>query len=174
MGCEQIEVMDCTKRSRRSSGIFDFVHDIVIIATPVYYGRVPEEVVPFLKTLKGQNKPAVVVVVYGNREFDDALLELHDLSVTQGFIPIGGGAFVAEHSYSSSARPIAPERPDSGDIQMAQLFGAKIMDKLKPVNSPDALLKITVPGNFPYREPENLQKIKEARTTLCLSINSCF
>lgn len=166
MGCEQVEIMDCTKRSQRRSGTFNFAHDIVILAVPVYYGRVPEEVAPFLKTLKARNKPVVVVVVYGNREFDDALLELFDISVALGFIPVAGGAFVAEHSYSSSDRPIAPKRPDSDDIWMAQQFGAKVIDKLKAVNSADALPKIYVPGNFPYKEPENLQMLKQARKTL--------
>lgn len=166
MGCEQVEIMDCTRRSWRKNGQFDFPQDLIIIATPVYYGRVPEEIVPFLKTLNVQNKPAVVVVVYGNREYDDALLELYDISVARGFIPVACGAFVAEHSYSSPDRPIAPARPDSEDVKTAQLFGSRIMDKLSSIRSIENIQKITVPGNFPYREPENLQKIKEVRNTL--------
>ncbi|WP_457577641.1 EFR1 family ferrodoxin [Desulfomarina sp.] len=166
MRCEQIELMDFTKRSQRKNGSFDFSHDLIIIAAPVYYGRVPEEIVPFLKSLKVRDKPAVIVVVYGNREYDDALLELHDISMSQGFCPVAGGAFVAEHSYSSSALPIAPARPDTDDIRMAQLFGTKVMDKLKAVDADDSLPMITVPGNFPYKEPENLQMLKQARKTL--------
>lgn len=35
--------------------------------------------------------PAVVVVVYGNRAYEDALLELRDLAVEAGFVPVAGG-----------------------------------------------------------------------------------
>ncbi len=51
MQAEQIEIMDCTNRSQRESKSFTFNNDMVIIGSPVYYGRVPEEVVPFLNTL---------------------------------------------------------------------------------------------------------------------------
>ena len=48
MQAEQIEIMDCTNRSQRKGESFAFNNkDMVILGTPVYYGRVPEEVVPF-------------------------------------------------------------------------------------------------------------------------------
>ncbi|SHJ61949.1 hypothetical protein SAMN02745216_01985 [Desulfatibacillum alkenivorans DSM 16219] len=66
------------------------------------------------------------MVTYGNREYQDALLELHDIAAEQGFIPVAGGAFVAEHSYSLPSRPIAHGRPDANDIAAAKDFGAQI------------------------------------------------
>ncbi|MBT3178362.1 MAG: 4Fe-4S binding protein [Desulfobacula sp.] len=166
MQSEQIEMMDCTSRSIREKDSFVFKNDLVILATPVYYGRVPEEVVPFLKTLSVQNTPVVLAVVYGNREYEDALIELHDISVEQGFIPVAAGAFIAEHSYSNSSRPIAHARPDVDDIEAAQAFGSQIREKLKPIDSLEELEKISVPGNIPYIEPENLNMIKQVRNTL--------
>ncbi len=166
MQAEHIKMMDCTIRSKRKGDSFVHSSDIVILATPVYYGRVPEEVVPFLKTLSAENTPAVLAVVYGNRDYDDALLELHDISVAQGFIPVAGGAFIAEHSYSDSSRPIAHARPDSDDIGKAQTFGFKIMEKLKKLESLNDLGKIHIPGNIPYLEPVNLHMIKQVRETL--------
>jgi len=166
MQAEQIKMMDCTNRSQREGDSFVFNNDMVILATPVYYGRVPEEVVPFLKTLNGQNTPVVLAVVYGNREYEDALIELHDISVAQGFIPVAGGAFIAEHSYSIASRPIAHGRPDFDDIKKAQTFGSKIKEKLKTLDSLENIEKISVPGNIPYIEPKNLHMIKQVRNTL--------
>lgn len=163
---EEIEMMDCTIRSRREGDSFVFNHDLVILATPVYYGRVPEEVVPFLKTLSVQNKPVVLTVVYGNREYEDALIELHDISVEQRFIPVAAGVFIAEHSYSIPSRPIAHARPDLDDIQKAQAFGSKIREKLKTIDFLEDIEKISAPGNIPYIEPKNLNMIKQARNTL--------
>jgi len=163
---EQIEVLDCTNRSRREGENFFFNTDMVIIGTPVYYGRVPEEVVPFLKTLDARNTPVVLAVVYGNRAYEDALIELHDISVAQGFIPVAGGAFIAEHSYSLPDRPIAHGRPDLNDIETARDFGGKVREKLKAVNSLEDVHTFSVPGNMPYTEPENLKMIKQVRNTL--------
>lgn len=163
---EQVEIMDCTIRSKREGDSFVFNNDLVILATPVYYGRVPEEVVPFLKTLSVQNTPVVLTVVYGNREHEDALIELHDISVKQGFIPVAAGAFIAEHSYSNPSRPIAHGRPDVDDIEKAQVFGSKIKEKLKTIDSLEDIEKISVPGNIPYIEPKNLNMIKQVRNKL--------
>jgi hypothetical protein len=58
-----------------------------------------------------------------------------------------GGAFIAEHSYSNSSRPIAHARPDSDDIEKAQAFGFKIREKLKAINALEDLGKINIPGN---------------------------
>ena len=50
--------------------------------------------------LQAHNTPAVCVVVYGNRAYDDALLELKDILTERGCRPIAGAAFIGEHSFS--------------------------------------------------------------------------
>ena len=166
MQAEEIKMIDCTSRSQRSGDALAFNSDMVIIAAPVYYGRVPEELVPFLKTISAKNTPVVLVVTYGNREYEDALLELHDISVEQGFIPVAGGAFISEHSYSLPSRPIAHGRPDVNDIEKAMVFGSRITEKLQTVGGLEELGGISVPGNKPYLEPENLNMLKQVRKTL--------
>lgn len=44
--------------------------------------------------------PVVPVVLYGNRDYEDALKELCDLVSEQGFVPVAAGAFIGEHSFS--------------------------------------------------------------------------
>ena len=49
---------------------------LTVIAAPVYGGRVAPVALQRIKRLKGNNSPAIVVVVYGNRDYEDCRLEL--------------------------------------------------------------------------------------------------
>ena len=69
----------------------------VLVSMPVYAGRIPgicREML--LAHLKGHGNPAIAVAVYGNRDYDDALVELQDLLEENGFCVIAGAAFVAQ------------------------------------------------------------------------------
>jgi ferredoxin/flavodoxin len=168
MGAENIDVVDCTKRYHRGARAFD--KEIVIMGTPVYYGRVPEEAADLLARFTGKNAYAVVVVVYGNRAYDDSLKELFDIAVAQGFTPIAGAAFIGEHSYSSSAYPIAAGRPDQSDLDKARVFGRSIRKKLVQLESPEKETKdLTMPGHVPYIEAKNLALAKQERNTISLT-----
>ena len=166
MGAEHIEMVDVTRRPDRKKSAPLSKDDLAILAAPVYYGRLPEEIVPYFATVKGQNTPVVPVVVYGNREYDDALKELYDIAVSDGFIPVAAGAFIGEHSYSTPDRPIAEARPDASDLDKAQAFGAGIRRKLAPIESLREAALSKVPGNVPYLTPKNLNMIKEARKSI--------
>jgi len=166
---ECVESVDITKRLQRNSQPQSFQSDLVVLATPVYYGRVPEEIIAYLTSLEGEQKPVVLVVVYGNRAFDDALKELQDLCVASHFIPVAGGGFVAEHSYASQTCPIALGRPDESDREKAREFGVAVREKLQSLESLAGLTTLEVPGQYPYVEPVNLNMIKEARAVVALT-----
>ncbi len=102
--------------------------------------------------MRGNETPAVVIAVYGNREYEDALLELRDIAVDAGFVPVAAAAFIGEHSFSSVAEPIAYGRPDTADLRTARAFGQSIREKLDSLEAvlPDVPLEI--PGKKPYRE----------------------
>lgn len=127
-----------------------FSDELVIIGAPVYGGRLPVDAINRFKKLKANKTLAIVIVVYGNREFEDALLELKNLAIELGFNPVAGGAFIGEHSFATKNVPIANGRPDSLDIQKAMDFGAKIKDKVTALQSPDAQMDLEIPGRFPY------------------------
>ena len=74
--------------------------DVVIIGVPVYAGRVPNILLKYLNSIAGNGALAIAVVVYGNRNYDDALIELKDILELNGFKVIAGGAFIGEHSFS--------------------------------------------------------------------------
>jgi len=149
-----------------------FSDEIVILGAPVYGGRLPADAIERLKQLKAGNTPVVLIVLYGNREFEDALLELKHLTLELGFNPIAAGAFIGEHSFASEDVPIANGRPDSRDVLMAMEFGAKIREKVAALPSTDARTGVEIPGNFPYEaggaRPMAVSPVtKEKICTLC-------
>lgn len=125
---------------------------LTIIATPVYGGRVPDIALERLKQVRGENTPAIIIVLYGNRDYDDALIELKDWASDSRFIPVAAGAFIGEHSYSRSDKPIAANRPDMDDQEIAINFGYKIMYKIQALTSWEKMPTLTVKGNIPYKE----------------------
>ena len=125
----------------------------VVLGAPVYAGRVAPEAVRRLRRIQvaaGASVPAVVTVTYGNRDYEDALVELYDLAVSLGLSPFAAGAFIGEHSYSTPEMPVAVGRPDSMDIADARIFGGQCRQKL---DGPGAFAPFHIKGNRPYKEP---------------------
>lgn len=135
-------------------------HDVLtIIGCPVYAGRLPVVASSRFRKIRGGGAPAVIFVVYGNRAYEDALLELRDLAGEAGFMPVAGGAFIGEHSYSTQATPIAADRPDAEDIHKAKAFGGMVRAKMRSIALSGQIDALQVPGNFPYKELRLLQGI---------------
>lgn len=126
-------------------------HELVIAAAPVYGGRVAEMAMERIRMFQGENTPVIPVVVYGNRDYEDALKEWSDVLVEQGFVPVSAGAFIGEHSFSRKDMPIAAGRPDKVDLQKASEFGGEVLKKLEAVSSPADLPALKIRGNFPYK-----------------------
>lgn len=152
LGQETPRIFDITMSEVRKQDPPVFENEVVLIGAPVYAGRVAKDAADYLKTIKGSGSMAVVVVVYGNRAFEDALLELKNMAVDSGFVPLAGGAFIGEHSFSDNEFLIAPNRPDEADLERAFLFGRQIADLLMNIETPADISSVEVPGNFPYKE----------------------
>ncbi|MCP4135649.1 MAG: 4Fe-4S dicluster domain-containing protein [bacterium] len=160
IGIQEKEVIDFTMLPVRNQNQLQFKNnELAIIGVPVYSGRIPLLIEDFIQRLKADETPAVVVVLYGNREYDDALLELKDLCNTGGFKIIAGGAFIGEHSMSTAENPIAPNRPDENDLTKAREFGSKIKEKLNNVKNSKDIINLTVPGNSNYIKRSWMPKI---------------
>lgn len=131
--------------------------ELTIIAMPVYSGRIPEIALKRFQQIKANNSPAILAVVYGNRDYDDALIELRDESLKLGFQPIAGGAFIGEHSYSTEEYPVAANRPDLDDLEQAENFGKDIIAKLRLGSNTQKQSLLHVKGNFPYLKIEETE-----------------
>jgi len=149
-------------------------NDLTIIGVPVYAGRVPLEALSRLQRIRVKDALAAVVVVYGNREYEDALLELRNISVESGFTPIAGAAFIGEHSFSTSDNPIARGRPDADDLERARTFGKMVREKIEGAGQQESKPLLEVPGNFPYRERNPSRNTSpETDESTCLNCGKC-
>ncbi|MGN0053982.1 MAG: 4Fe-4S binding protein [Bacteroides sp.] len=136
-------------------------NDLSIIAMPVFAGRVPALAIERLRLIEGNNSRCVIVAVYGNRAYDDALMELYDVATALGFRVIAAIGAVAEHSI---IRKYGQGRPDEDDIKVLHGFGEQIVQKVASGN--DSSPKI--PGNRPYKKP-----MEGPHPTACRKCNSC-
>jgi ferredoxin len=152
IGTQAVEHVDMTPPESRTREIEKMRGELTLVGAPVYGGRLPPDAARRLRRLRGHGTPAVVVVLYGNREYEDALLELSDLVTDVGFVPIAGGAFIGEHSFDSELLPIATGRPDEQDLVKAAEFGKAIREKMQDIGTLDEILPLEVPGNSPYKE----------------------
>jgi len=140
---------------------------VVIFGVPVYAGRVPELCLQRFASISAQGLPCILVVMYGNREFEDALVELRDVVTMQGFQVVAAAAFIGEHSYSTPEWPIAAGRPNADDLATADEFGQEVAAKLRN----NDLSMPAIDGNTPYRERVSLGGIaphtNSDKCTLC-------
>lgn len=121
--------------------------NLLVVAMPVYNGRIPALAAESLKRMKGQGTPAIAIVVYGNREYDDALLEVKTMLEEQGFFVLGCGAFIARHSIFPN---VANERPDADDLAQVRMFTQQCVAKLASMASADGYTAPVVKGNIPF------------------------
>lgn len=122
-------------------------NDVVIIAMPVYSGRLPPVATERFKAVRGNGAKAVAIAMYGNAKVDDALLELTDLCTEQGFEVVAAATFIGEHSFTMKEFPIAVGRPDAADLQKAGTF-AKLIQEILDTEGPITLPAL--PGTHPY------------------------
>lgn len=138
----------------------------VIFAVPVYAGRVPALCADMLRQFKGTNTPAVAIVVYGNRDYDDALLELTDILKANGFAVVAAAAFVAQHSIF----PVVAEgRPDKKDKEIIRSFGAKCNKAFAGFSENKS---VAVKGNTSYRKATAIP-IKPSGNFKCNGCGAC-
>jgi len=146
------QIIDLTLPKDRMGANLTFGNEIVILGMPVYVGRIPKFIVPFLKQLKGNQTPAIIVSVYGNRHYDDALIEMYDILKEQGFIPLAAAACVGEHSFNTDYSPIGVGRPNAQDLDEANRFGQEFTAKWERAKSLNNF-RFKIPGeSHIYRE----------------------
>lgn len=148
LGAER-EDYDFTLLRMRENGFAAGKDDLVIFGTPVYAGRVPNVLLKYLATIQGNGALAVPVVLFGNRNFDDGLIELRDILENTGFHTVAAAAFVGEHSFSKT---LAAGRPDADDMKEALAFAGKVTEKVKGLPEGEAPAPVEVEGvPHPYR-----------------------
>ena len=120
---------DYTQPAGRANELNFGPEELVVLGTPVYAGRVPNLLLPFVQnSIHGDKTLAVPVVLYGNRNFDDGLIELRNVMAGNGFCPISAAAIVGEHSFS---KILGAGRPDEADMALVDELAQKTAEKVK-------------------------------------------
>lgn len=139
--------------------------DVAIISVPSYGGRVPAVAVERLGMVHGNGARAIQVCVYGNRAYEDTLVELEDAAKQAGFQVIAAVAAIAEHSI---ARQFAAGRPDEQDAARLSDFAKQIQHKLSMADTSEP----AIPGNRPYKKAGGAGMVPKA-TKECTNCGVC-
>lgn len=139
--------------------------DVAVISVPAYAGRIPAVVADRLGMVRGNGARAVLVCVYGNRAFEDTLVELEDVAKHAGFRVVAAVSAIAEHSV---ARQFAAGRPDAQDAAQLAEFAQQIQQKLLAEDASEP----SIPGNRPYKQAGGHSMVPHA-TEDCISCGAC-
>lgn len=98
--------------------------DVVVWATPVYAGRIPNKTLPYVqRALQGNGNPAIALVTFGNRAYDNALAELVGIMHRGGLKVFGGAAVVTRHAFSDT---LGSGRPNPDDLVALDHFAGEV------------------------------------------------
>lgn len=162
----ETEKYDITSYKKRSLAVKFEENELAVFAYPVYGGRVPSIVINQLDRMFSSNTPAVVIAVYGNRAYEDALLEMKNELIKHNFNPVAAAAFIANHSIMNK---VAVNRPDESDLEIIKQFAEKVTEKLSNNSS---FQDLYVKGNFPYRKYNGIP-LKPFGDRKCVKCGAC-
>ncbi len=145
------EYIDFTSRKNREKIYRLSQNDLLIIASPVYAGRIPNKIEPdFRKCFVGHGAKAIAICSFGNRSYGGALTELRLMMQNNGFDVAGAAAVVSPHPFSEL---IGAGRPDADDFQSLSAFAGKVLGNI------DAGIFVNLPEDTripPYYTPLKL------------------
>ena len=139
--------------------------DVAVIAVPAYAGRVPAVAVDRLGMVHGNGARAILICVYGNRAYEDTLVELEDTAKRAGFRVVAAVSAIAEHSI---ARQFAAGRPDAQDVARLAELAKQIQKKLFAEDASEP----AIPGNRPFKQAAGSSMVPAA-TESCVSCGDC-
>ena len=160
-----ITTVDLTDSKQDFDAVSLTKEDVAVIAVPSYGGRVPAVAAERLGVVHGNGARAILVCVYGNRAYEDTLVELEDAAKRAGFQVIGAVSAIAEHSI---ARQFAAGRPDALDAAQLTDFAKQIQHKLSEADSSEP----AIPGNRPYKKAGGVGMVPKA-TKECTNCGIC-
>lgn len=162
---QPITTVDLTDPAADFSGVSIDPDDAVLIAVPSFGGRVPALAAQRISMLRGNGAKCGIVCVYGNRAYEDTLVELQNLAQQSGFRVMAAVSAVAEHSIMHQ---YATGRPDQSDMAELERFGGEILSKL----TGEAGETPAIPGNRPYKKSGGGGMVPKAGKD-CVSCGLC-
>ena len=140
--------------------------DRLLFSMPVYAGYIPKLCAKMVKNLQGDETPAVIAAVYGNRHYDDTLAQMKREMGERGFRCVGAAAVITPHIFAPT---LGVGRPDEADCAALEVFARKVLEKLSQPEWAEA----EVPGN-PSPAPKPAVPVKKDRDwDICLGCGFC-
>ncbi len=151
--------------------------DLVVFGMPTFAGRLPNLMLPYLDTIQGNGALAVPFVTYGNRNFDNSLIELRNILEAKGFHTVAGAAYSCEHSFSYV---LGAGRPDSKDLALATDFAKKVAKKVQNMAKIESPVEVDGDAEAGYFKPQdrhgnpiNILKVKPKTNENCVKCGLC-
>ena len=154
--------------------------DLILFGMPTYAGRLPNLMLKYLATISGNGALAVPVVTFGNRAFDNSLIELRNILESHDFHTVAAGAFSCEHSFSTELGAYRPDWEDECEIRD---FAHRIAEKISAGKAEQiAISAIEVPGDpeAGYYQPRDrkgtfidIRKVKPVTGSKCVNCGVC-
>ena len=161
-----LQEIDLSSRHLDFSAFALTKQDVCLIAVPSFGGRVPEIALRHLSAIQGGGAQAVLIVSYGNRAYDDTLLELQDAANACGFRVIGAVAAATEHSIM---RQYGTARPDAQDLDELTVFSQTLVKKTAHAKAAAAPI---LPGDRPFRAYDGVP-LKPKASKHCIRCGLC-
>jgi ferredoxin len=139
--------------------------DVALVAMPSFGGLAPQVALERLSQIDGNSANCILACVYGNRAYEDTLVQMEDVAEKCGFHVIAAISAVAEHSIMHQ---YATGRPNSMDCNQLSDFAAKIEEKVKSGN----FAKPVLPGNRPYKKTGGAGLVPKAASA-CTECGLC-
>ena len=154
--------------------------DLVVFGMPTYAGRLPNLMLNYLDTIEGSGALAVPIVTFGNRAFDNSLIELRNILEGHGFHSVAAGAFSCEHSFSTE---LGAFRPDWEDEEEIKGFARSIAEKLSAKDTQQLTASPVEVAGDPeagYYQPRDrkgnfidIRKVKPVTGSKCVNCGVC-
>ena len=163
-----VDTIDLSAPDTKFADICFESDSLAVIAMPSFGGVAPQLALNRLAMLKGNGAKCVIAAVYGNRAYEDTLVQMEDYAQNAGFQVIAAISAVAEHSI---IHEYAAGRPNADDCKELSGFGDLILEKA----TSDKLSTPSVPGNRPYKKAGTgmVPKADSSCTTCGLCAQKC-
>jgi len=160
--------IDLTTYGARETKVEFTENDFIVFGVPVYNGRIPKIALQRLNNIRGKQTPCIVTVTYGNRDYDDALLELADLVKANGFVVQAAAALIGQHTFGE----IQVGRPNASDVKENQQFVKAFLEVLKKESHTDNV-KLSIKGKQSYMEGGDGANFRPHTEDTCTKCGIC-
>lgn len=176
LGGKMVDPINLTNSNVRTKEKIELIGDLIIIGTPVYVGRIPQQILEPLEKLKGKNQWCVIVAVNGGVQAGTVLAELTAILKTQNFRILAAANITGVHSFIHEGFPLGKGRPDNNDLIKLQRFTQSILDKLaddpQEISFPDPNIDYTLP--HPQVRAKILADPPEKDDDICIECRECY